>query len=408
MRRFAIFRTSALLQKRPTSQASWFQQSCRRCNHTGTRSFPAWFVRGGTSNGLVIRRENLPVNESEWYDILPKAMGSGDALHARQLDGMGSGTSSTAKIVVLAPGKNGHDVEYTVVQAGVRDNVLDQAGNCGNMTAIIGPAAWDMGYISEERKQNVLEQQDGTQWATVRTFNTNTSKTIDLRFRVAGTPPTYCSEGDYSIAGVAGSHSPITMSFIDPAGAKTGKQLPTGNKIDTLTLADGSEVRASLVDVGNPGVFIKATDMGFSMSGQGLTPAAVEADAALKTRLEMIRRAGAVAMGMDPEMGSVPKVVMVYPAGDRQEVDIQCLSMSMGQAHKAVPLTLALCLGAAAQTDGTLPAAMMSNDSKGRSVVRIGHPSGEVDVSTTRHGDKIEAAQLLRTARIMMKGDVYY
>lgn len=408
MRRVSILRSVALLQKCPSPPLALFQQSCRRHNHIGTRTFPAWFVRGGTSNGLVIKREHLPAKESEWYNVLPQAMGSGDALHARQLDGMGSGTSSTAKIVVLAPGKNGHDVEYTVVQAGVRDNVLDQAGNCGNMTAIIGPAAWDMGYVSEERKQSVLEQQDGKQWATLRTFNTNTSKTIDLRFRVAGSPPMYCPEGDYSIAGVAGSHSPITMSFIDPAGAKTGKQLPTGNKVDTLKLSDGSEVEASLVDVGNPGVFIKATSMGFPASGEGLTPAAVETNDALKTKLEMIRRAGAVAMGMNPEMGSVPKVVMVYPAGDRQDVDIQCVAMSMGQAHKAVPLTLALCLGAAAQTEGTLAASMMSDESKGLGVVRIGHPSGEVDVSTTRNGDKIEAAQLLRTARVMMKGDVYY
>lgn len=387
----------------------------RRLIYTGPRSFPAWFVRSGTSNGLVIRRDALPANESEWQDILPAAMGSGDAVHARQLDGMGSGTSSTAKIVLLAPGKDGHDVEYTIVQAGVRDTVLDQAGNCGNMTAVVGPAAWDMGYVSKERKPNLIEEEaDGEQWATIKTFNTNTSKTIDLRFRVAGNPPVYCPEGDYAIAGVAGTHSRITMSFLDPAGAKTGKQFPTGNKIDTLKLKDGSEIEASLVDVGNPGVFIRATAMGFPESGAGLNPEAVEADQQLKTRLEEIRQAGATAMGMDPSMGSVPKVVMVYPAeGEKKDIaDICCLAMSMGQAHKAAPLTLALCLGAAAQIQGTLPAEMLSEGSRGKDVVRIAHPSGQLDVSTRRRqgegDDTIEAAQLLRTARVMMKGDVYY
>lgn len=346
-------------------------------------------------------------------------MGSGDAVHARQLDGMGSGTSSTAKIVLLAPGKDGHHVEYTIVQAGVRDTVLDQAGNCGNMTAVVGPAAWDMGYVSEGRKANLIEQDeggDGEQWATIKTFNTNTSKTIDLRFRVAGNPPVYCPEGDYAIAGVAGTHSRITMSFLDPAGAKTGKQFPTGNKIDTLKLKDGSQIEASLVDVGNPGVFIRATAVGFPASGAGLNTEAVEADQHLKTKLEEIRQAGATAMGMDPSMGSVPKVVMVYPAaGDKRDVaDICCLAMSMGQAHKAAPLTLALCLGAAAQIQGTLPAEILSDSSRSRSddVVRIAHPSGQLDVSTRRRSedgeDVIEAAQLLRTARVMMKGDVYY
>lgn len=404
---------SKALQRQAATPAS------RRLTHnmsTGLRSFPAWFVRSGTSNGLVIRRDSLPSDEAEWYGILPAAMGSGDAEHGRQLDGMGSGTSSTAKIVVLAPGKDGHDVEYTIVQAGVRDNVLDQAGNCGNMTAVVGPAAWDMGYVSEERKQQIITEQANREqgWATVRTFNTNTSKTIDLHFRIAGTPPTYCPEGSYSIAGVAGTHSPITMSFLDPAGAKTGKMLPTGNKIDTLKLKDGTLIEASLVDVGNPGVFIRATDVGFAESGAGLDPASVEADPNLKTKLEEIRQAGAVAMGMDPSMGSVPKVVMVYPATQQQVndkdtgADICCLAMSMGQAHKAAPLTLALCLGAAAQIPGTLPASMLSEDSRGRDVVRIAHPSGRLDVSTRRRGEVIEAAQLLRTARVMMKGDVYY
>lgn len=398
----------------------------------GLRSFPAWFVRSGTSNGLVIEKSALPA-QSQWPSVLPSAMGSPDPVHMRQLDGMGSGVSSTSKIIVLEPSSapESHDIDYTVVQAGVGDEVLDVAGNCGNMTAIVGPAAWNMGYVSEQDKERIQRQEEDKGWATVKAFNTNTNKVVALRFKLTGTPAVYCPEGDYVMDGVPGSHSCITMSFLEPGGAKTGKALPTGRKVDVLELADGSQVRSSLVDVGNPGVFVAAYDLGLKIGESGLTPVAVEADPALKERLEMIRRAGAIAMGMDPNVGSVPKIVLVWPpsgSGSAEDVtDIRCLAMSMGQAHKAAPLTLALCLGAACQLEGTIPYEMVQtgsqkNKNKGdvgvdvdvnvkaneSTVITIGHPSGKLDVGTEMRHGRIVAAQLLRTARVLMKGEVYY
>lgn len=329
-------------------------------------------------------------------------MGSPDPAHLRQLDGMGSGVSSTSKIIILekSPDPASHHIDYTVVQAGVRDSVLDQAGNCGNMTAIVGPAAWDMGYVADAEKGK-LRSKNG-EWAKVKARNTNTNKIIELEFRLTK-DGVYCPEGDYVMDGVPGAHSCITMSFLDPEGAKTGKALPTGREVDVLKLADGSEVSASLVDVGNPGVFVKAADLG--LDGSKLTPAAVEADAALKEKLEAIRQAGAEAMGMDPKMGSVPKIVLVMPSTE-EGVDIKCVAMSMGQAHKAAPLTLALCLGAASQLPGTIPYSLVKG--RGKSTVTIGHPSGRLDVGTEMVGGRIVAAKLLRTARVLMKGEVFY
>lgn len=370
------------------------------------RSFPAWFVRGGTSNGLVIRAEDLPPRE-EWSSILPAAMGSPDPQHARQLDGMGSGASSTSKIIVLhAPSRPDVDVDYTFVQVGIRDGRLDAAGNCGNMSAAVGPVAWDLGMARTASAQ-------GEQEVTLRLFNTNTAKVLEARFKVDDAPDAqgrrvYSPRGDYVLDGVPGTGSRITMSFLDPAGAKTGKALPTGKPVDELQIGD-DVVRASLMDVGNPGVFVLGADLGVA-PGQA-TPDYVEGNAPLRAKLEAVRRAGAASMGLDPEVESVPKVVMLFPP--EGSADIRCLAMSMGLAHRAVPLTLALCLGAACHFPGTLAADMVAGrgDEAGGDeapVVSIAHPSGQVNIGTTFRDGRLESAELLRTARVLMRGEVYY
>ncbi|KAM3502388.1 hypothetical protein MY11210_009083 [Beauveria gryllotalpidicola] len=424
LRRVCVPTTTTTPHARPSSSST--------SSRAGLRSFPAWFVRGGTSNGLVIRAADLPPSPALWPSVLAPAMGSPDAQYGRQLDGMGSGVSSTSKLVVLSPPPphTAAHVAYTFVQVGIRDGVIDTAGNCGNMSSIVGPAAWDMGYVRDADKPAALVEEektaDGTRWATLRLFNTNTNKVVESTFRVAaaenGRDCCYCPDGDYAMDGVPGTQSCITLSFLDPAGAKTGRALPTGRPVDTLHAgggggAGGSGVRASLVDVGNPGVFVTGRSLGYP-SAASLSPAAMDADAALKTRLEALRRRGAEMMGLDPDTESVPKIVLLFPPAADDEAagaDIGCRAMSMGQAHRAVPLTLALCLGAAARMRGTLAWEMMrreagrAEDARARArAVRIAHPSGLVDVATTMVDGEVKAAKLLRTARVLMKGEVFY
>ncbi|KAI1502295.1 methylitaconate delta2-delta3-isomerase [Biscogniauxia marginata] len=396
----------------------------------GTRRLPALFVRGGTSNGLVIRRSDLPPRQEDWDQVLPAAMGAPDPAHGLQLDGMGGGTSSTSKVCVLAPAAPERagvaDVDFTFVQVGVRDGALDVAGNCGNMSAAVGPVAWDEGLVGvdvgrdrgEVKGEGKGEGKKGGEdyrEVTVRIFNTNTSKIIHSRFRVRGDGrPRYCPEGDYKMDGVPGTQSRITLSFIDPAGAKTGRALPTGNPVDELVLPDGGgKVRASLVDVSNPGVFVRVDEvLGMGGGDVGwLTPAAVESDKGLKGRLETIRREGARRMGLDPQTESVPKIVLLFPPeATGPGVDVRCLALSMGQAHKAVPLTLALCLGAAANMPGTIAAEVRgaAKAGEGGSSVVVGHPSGSVEIGATIEDGRIVSADLHRTARVLMKGEVYY
>ncbi|KAF3064634.1 3-methylitaconate isomerase [Daldinia childiae] len=374
-----------------------------------SRSFPALFVRGGTSNGLIVQRQHLPLQD-QWHTVLPAAMGAPDP-YGRQLNGMGGGISSTSKICVLAPStRPDADVEFTFVQVGIGDGKLDLAGNCGNMSSAVGPVAWDEGLVGE-RGEKVMEGEGGCMEAMVRVFNTNTSKIIHSRFRVAGDPPLYYPEGDYEMDGVPGTQSRITLSFLDPSGAKTGKALPTGNVVDTLTLPDGSAIEASLVDVSNPGVFVRIDDLGIKDANPDtFTPQVVESDPILKARLEAIRQAGAAKMGLDPKTESVPKIILLFSDLGSADVDIRCLALSMGQAHKAVPLTLALCLGAAANMPGTLPAQVRRTKGKKSNLgpVVIGHPSGTVEIGTTTENGRIISADLLRTARVLMKGQVYY
>ncbi|KAK4216639.1 PrpF protein [Rhypophila decipiens] len=371
------------------------------------RTLPAIFARGGTSNGLVLMKDHLPPVQ-EWHKILPAAMGSPDP-YGRQLNGLGSGISSTSKICVLSPtSRPDADIEFTFVQVGIKDGSLDMAGNCGNMSSIVGPVGLDEGLI-QKPKIEPAGKDSASPTALVRVFNTNTNKVIHSRFSVCGTPPRYQPEGDYQMDGVPGTQSKITLSFVNPGGAKTGYTLPTGNRIDTLTLPDGTTIQASLVDVSNPGVFIRLSDLGVA-NPHSLSPVDVEADAGLKARLEQIRQAGAKMMGLDPKTESVPKIVLIFPSsstlGD-PHLHIKCQALSMGQAHKAVPLTLALCLGAAVRIAGTIPNLLATRDNSGDSVV-IGHPTGRVEVGTTMQDGDILSAELHRTARVLMKGDVFY
>jgi len=343
-------------------------------------------------------------------------MGSPDPKHARQLDGMGSGVSSTSKVCILERSeREDADVDFTFVQVGITDGELDWAGNCGNMSSVVGPAALEMGLVPAERVQVERDERTGERVARVRIWNTNTRKVVVARFTVdEGMPPRFVPEGDYAMAGVPGTGSKVVLSFLKPGGAKTGRVLPTGNAIDRIRLSNGREVEASLVDVSNPGVFVRAgLDL---LPFEKLTAAEVEQNEATRNLLEEIRREGARMMGLDPDTPSIPKLVFVdspIPSQGEYHHHLRCRALSMRQLHKAVPLTLGLCLGAAARIPGTIPflaAQGVENSSgPGSATVRIAHASGLLEVGTTiDENGELLSADLIRTCRILMKGEVYY
>ncbi|OAP56486.1 hypothetical protein AYL99_09665 [Fonsecaea erecta] len=381
------------------------------------RTVKASFWRGGTSKGVFLNISDLP----KWFQVAlstdtpPEAatfkkmelffaavMGSPDP-YGRQLNGMGGGISSLSKAMVVGPSSRPDaDVDYTFFQIGVKDGKLDMAGNCGNLTSVVGPFALNSGIYHSKPAQNgqgIAEGESAT--LTMRMRNTNTAKVIESTFDTT----TYDGKREYqelgkcSMDGVPGTGSTITLSFLRPQGAKTGKALPTGRPIDRIEIGD-QIIRVSLIDVSNPGVFVDGRDIGWKVDA---TPDQLNSNPELLEKLEAIRKRGTEMMGLDPNISSIPKIVLLFPARS-DGLDISCQALSMEQAHKAVPVTLALNLGVACKMEGTLPHALSKHLHPSNTT--IGHPSGTLEVGAAMEDGEIIGAKLIRTARCHMDGYV--
>jgi len=365
---------------------------------------PASFLRGGTSKGIFLQRSHLPDSQSEWDPIFLGIMGSPDPVHGRQLNGMGGGVSSLSKICVVAPANasqksQGIDVEYTFVQVGIRDSAIDYSGNCGNLSSMIGAFALDQGLCSPQRLR------DGV--TTIRSFNTNTNKIIETTFPVSETGVPELDITQASVAGVPGKASQIILDFVNPSGARTGKLLPTGSPTNQLDVL-GRKITVSLVDATNPSVFVSYEELSQFLPVddyiQGKQPALDEVTSAL----EDIRQAGAIAMGLDPSAKAQPKIALLSRPSDGQS-DIVVHALSMGVLHRAVPMTLGLCLGVAAKTEGTIAWNIVQQSKTAGELVRILHPGGVVEVGAEMGADgSITSAKVVRTGRRLMVGTVYW
>jgi 2-methylaconitate cis-trans-isomerase PrpF len=232
------------------------------------------------------------------------------------------------------------------------------------------------------------------------------------------------TDGDLAIDGISGTGAPIRLEFMEPGGAKTGRLLPTGRPVDRLDVAGLGTIEASLVDAANPCVFVNAATVG--KTGTEL-PASLDTDTKFLSHMEGIRCAASVAMGIAPDLErartitSVPKVAMVAaprPANTlsgRQlgaaDMSIHVRMISMGQPHRAVPITGAMCLAIASRIEGTIAHALST---AGRGPIMIAHASGTtvVDADVQHPGDPARAKAIhgavYRTARRLFEGSVLY
>lgn len=376
----------------------------------------AVFMRGGTSKALMFRASDLPAERDLWAPIFLGAIGSPDP-NGRQLDGMGGGISSLSKVCVIGPPtRDGADVDYTFAQVSVKDEAVDYSGNCGNMSSAVGPFAVDEGLVTAG---------DAAGEATVRIHNTNTHKLIVAHFLLDGGRAAV--DGDFKLSGVAGSGAPVRLDFLEPGGAGTGRLLPTGNPADVLDI-DGAEIEVSMVDAANPCVFVSAEALGTN----GIEmPEELEANGELLRRLDAIRIAASLRMGIAKtaeaaaRIPSIPKVAMVAPAraartlaGERLaagEADVTVRMISIGQPHRAVPLTGAMCLAVASRIEGTVVNRLARPSGSPDDPVRIAQPSGltVVGAAVGRAIDRgrdawfAERATVYRTARRLMEGWVF-
>lgn len=330
----------------------------------------------------------------------------------------------------------GAQVDFTFVQIGVRDDGIDYSGNCGNLSSAIGPYAVDSGMV---KVQGGGGGGGGKTEATVRIYNTNTDKYIDATFPVVADGDGHAeavAKGEFEIDGVSGTGARVKLDFLYPGGSKTGKTLPTGKVVDVI---DG--VRTSCLDVGNPTVFVPASELGDGGGDGGggsggidgtMLPSQIQDVPGLLERLESIRVQAAMAMGMadsaDGVPASIPKVCIVSkPAGhallsgrrlEAGEVDVVVRAISVGQPHGALPITSGLAMAVAARLRGSVVHGCLGGGQGGRgeevgeSELAVGHASGRLVVGAKMRivdGEaEVERATVYRTARRLMEGFVYW
>jgi probable AcnD-accessory protein PrpF len=368
-----------------------------------TRIRAAW-MRGGTSKGLFLLAADLPADPATRDALILRVMGSPDP-YGKQIDGLGGATSSTSKVVLVAPSaRDDCDVDYWFGQVPVDGRSIDWSGNCGNLTAAVAPFAIDRGLV------NALA--DGE--VALRLWQGNLDKRIVARVWVRDGHP--LEHGSFMLDGVAFPGAPVTLTFLDPGG---GGMLPTGRAVDTLTLGDGSQVSASLVNAGNPMVFVAADAIPVDCAAP---QSALNADATLRARCEQIRIAGALAMGLADSVEAAatrqhtPKLAFMAPAagfvsadGRRfgaADTDLLTRVLSMGAFHHAIPGTAAIAIAAAAHIPGSLVARQLKGEAG--SLLRIGQPSGLTEVGASvvgaSHHRRLDSATLRRSARMLMDG----
>ncbi|MBQ7221138.1 MAG: PrpF protein [Synergistaceae bacterium] len=375
---------------------------------TAVKKLPVTIMRGGTSKGVYILETDMPANHDEWEPLLLRLMGSPDA---KQIDGLGGSYSVTSKVAIIKKSANPDaDVDYTFAQVSVDKPLVSYKGNCGNISSGVGPFAIEKGLV---------EAKDGT--TTVRIFNTNTNKIIAADVKTPGGQVEY--SGDFAIAGVPGTASPVKLKFVNPAGTLGKGLLPTGNVVDTLDVPGFGQVQVSIVDAANPLVFVKAKDIG--LTGKEL-PDELNAKPEMLELLETIRGLAAQKLNLIDDYKrsawdtpGIPKMTFVAEPDDyttpdgkaiaKSDIDLLSRMMSMQKPHPSYAMTGAMCTAAAAVTPGSIVNQVLAPNADTQ-FIRIGHPAGILECGadfTLKDGESVPEVQDtfgFRTANLLMEG----
>lgn len=376
---------------------------------------PATYMRGGTSKGVFFNLEDLPqeaqVAGAARDNLLLRVIGSPDP-YGKQIDGMGGATSSTSKTVIVSrSSRDGHDVDYLFGQVSIDKPFVDWSGNCGNLSAAIGPFAIHAGLIPQDRlPENGI--------VTVRVWQVNISKTILVHVPIVNG---FVQEtGEFELDGVTFPAAEIQVDFVDPADGE-GSMFPTGNLVDDLVVPDVGAFNATFINAGIPTIFIDAESIGYQ--GTELQDQINNDDAAL-AMFESIRAHGALKMGLISELEEAqtrqhtPKIAFVSKpksyqsssgkAVNESEIDVLVRALSMGKLHHAMMGTAAVAIASAACVPGTLVNLAAGGGEK--ESVTFGHPSGTLKVGAkakqTEQGWVVQKAIMSRSARILMEGFV--
>ena len=375
---------------------------------------PATYIRGGTSKGVFFSLADLPAPAQQpgasRDALLLRVIGSPDP-YGKHTDGMGGATSSTSKTVIVSPSQQpGHDVDYLFGQVSIDQPFVDWSGNCGNLSAAVGPFAISQGMLPPERIP-----ENG--FVDVKIWQANIGKTIINRVPI--TRGQVQETGDFELDGVTFPAAEIAVDFMDPADDEGSAMFPTGNLVDSLDVPGEGSLNATLINAGIPTIFLNAAELGYTgcelqddINGSNETLA----------RFETIRAHGAIKMGLISELAEAegrqhtPKLAFVAPAAsytassgkavERQNIDLVVRALSMGKLHHAMMGTAAVAIGTAAAIPGTLVNTAAGGGE--RDQVVFGHPSGTLKVGAEAalvDGEwQVTKASMSRSARVLMEG----
>lgn len=366
---------------------------------------PAVFMRGGSSKGVFFKADDLPQDRNQKDRIFLKTLGSPDA-YGRQLNGMGGGVSSLSKAVILSKSTSPDiDIEYNFAQIAVGAKDVDYSTTCGNLSSAVGPFAIDHGLVEATGDMT-----------RVRVRSVNTGKTYYAY--VPTLNGCFNEHGSFDIPGVSGTGSQIRLDYLDPGGATTGALLPTGNVRDIIQLDGEAPIEVSIVDASTGQIVVAAERFGLSGAEQ---VDELEANKKLMALLDRLRRACGVLMGLATSPDQVPlgnpRIALIAPlipyqtlAGETVQPDAAHLSAritSMGQIHRVMPLTGAMCLGVACRIKGSVAYEHVGEASDD---LLFANPSGvlpvDADVQLLGAHWVAKSVTVYRTARALMEGFV--
>lgn len=386
--------------------------------HAPQTKIAATYMRGGTSKGVFFKLDDLPesarVPGAARDALLLRVIGSPDP-YGKQIDGMGAATSSTSKTVIVAKStRPDHDVDYIFGQVSIDQPFVDWSGNCGNLSAAVGPFAITNGLVDPARVP-----QDGV--AVVRVWQANIQKTIVAHVPITG--GAVQETGDFELDGVTFPAAELRLEFMDPAEeGDGGSMFPTGNLVDNLEVPGVGTFKATMINSGIPTIFLEADALGYS--GTELQDA-INGDTAALSRFETIRAHGALRMGLIKDLAEAasrqhtPKIAFVAPPKEyisssgkkigTSDIDVLVRALSMGKLHHAMMGTASVAIATAAAVPGTL--VNLAAGGGERDNVCFGHPSGTLRVGAQAQlvdGDwKVTKAIMSRSARVLMEGRVH-
>jgi 2-methylaconitate cis-trans-isomerase PrpF len=356
---------------------------------------PCVIYRGGTSKAVFLKENHLPSDPAKRDEVICALFGSPDK---RQIDGLGGAEPLTSKVAIIGPpSRPDADVDYTFGQVDIVSPTIGYNAVCGNISAAVGPYAIDEGFVKA-----------GDSPTKVRIHSTNIGRIIEASVPVEANEVRV--SGDYSIDGVPGTGAKIELNWADTAGANTGTILPTGNPQDSVTVAGVGTVSVSIVDVGNPGVFVRAEDLGLT---------GTEGPEEIDNNHELIEKCNVIARTAGDKIGATAYVTIVAPPQsyrspitDRKviadDVDYLVRMIYMGKLHKAFAASQTICSGAASVIPGTTVNEVRTPSAHGTDLVRIGHPAGISEVSVqakqSENGILFDKIGVCRTARRLLEG----